>query len=132
VDIEDGNTMNVYISSHCRWAALHVKAVARAAGLAVASTWHDEPPHDPETLTDHEISDKLAVNYSHILSSDVLILVASPDKVPGGKFVEVGMAWALGKRIVVVGRRENLYMRYSAVKAFATPDEAIASLISQR
>lgn len=120
--------MNVYISSHCRWAAQHVKAVAKAAGLAVASTWHDEQPRDLEKLTEPEIADKLAANYSRILSSDALILVASPDKVPGGKFVEVGIAWALGKRILVVGRRENLYLRSPAVEAFETPEQACASL----
>src|SRR5256885_1088546 len=44
-------------------------------------------------------------------ASDGLVLIAEPEgvNVPGGKHVETGIAIALGRRVFVLGRRENIF-----------------------
>lgn len=53
---------------------------------------------------------RVAGNLEAIRKSDIVILAADYDKVPGGKFVEVGYAAALNRPILVLGRVENMYV----------------------
>jgi len=60
-----------------------------------------------------------------VLAADALILLAGPDKYSGGKFVEAGIAIGAGKRVIVIGRRENMLLWHPQVDRVDTVDEAI-------
>lgn len=46
----------------------------------------------------------------------------------GGRHVEFGLAVALGKRLIVIGHRENLFHHLPAVEFFESPQEMMRSL----
>jgi hypothetical protein len=63
-----------------------------------------------------------------VMSCDVLVLIAGPDRYSGGKFVEAGIAIGAGKRVIVMGRRENMLLWNPDIDAVDTPDEVCALL----
>lgn len=107
--------MKIYISSHCPFSARHVAAVLAQSAITVVSTWHSSPPGYSSTLTDQEKQEKCLDNSVKIKDCDVLFCIADTDKVPGGKFVEVGMALAWNKKVIIIGRRENLLMNHPSI-----------------
>jgi nucleoside 2-deoxyribosyltransferase len=119
--------MKVYVASHCRWAALYVAGVLIQRGHKVTSRWHDEEFPTPD-LTDARRRVIATEEIADVLESDAMVLIASPDKVPGGKFVEAGAAIGAGKRVIVIGRRENLLLWHPLVEATTDADEAAALL----
>lgn len=104
--------MKYYISSHDLPAAKQLKGQLEEAGHTVVSEWHERPGgivavdvHDPgssDTWTD-----RWTDNTRNIEAADALVLIAGPQKYPGGKFVEAGYAYKAGKPIIVLGRAEN-------------------------
>lgn len=108
--------MDCYISSHHPVPANEVAEILQSAGHRVVSTWHvgDPPPNkiDWQERTIH--------NFQQIKDSEIHILVSGDDKYRGGKFVEAGYALGLGKKVVVVGRRENGMLFHPNV--FLVPD----------
>lgn len=119
--------MRVYVSSHDRWAALHVAGVLSAAGHAIASTWHDD------TLGFRNADSSMKAwcaesNVEQITSADALVLVAARDKVPGGKFVEAGVAIGQGKPVYILGQRENILLHHPNAKEFARPEDIAKAL----
>ena len=61
-----------------------------------------------------------------------LVLVAGPDRYPGGKFVEAGIAMGLGKPVVVLGHRENMLLWHPDVHAVETIDRLVEYLGDDR
>jgi nucleoside 2-deoxyribosyltransferase len=106
----------VYISSFDLWAARHVRDVLRAAGHEVVSTWHEPGSARPESDDGWRtiIGDR---NSREIHAADLLVLVACRNDVPGGKFVEAGIAIGAGKGVVVLGHRENRLLWHPLVLA---------------
>src|SRR5688500_16511805 len=94
--------MKVYIASHCRWAALHLADVLDIAGFYVCSSWHGKPFNATETHTEAERRANAVQDRNEVLESDIVLLIAGPDKYSGGKFVEVGIAIAARKKIVIL------------------------------
>lgn len=95
-------------------------------GVEIVSTWLQEtysPTVDIRTLPGG-INQALAEkDVEEIRSCDVLIFFAEDqDQQPprGGRHVEFGMALALGKRVVVVGDRENIFHHLPMVEAIPT------------
>jgi len=115
----------VYVSSFDLLAARHVRDVLRANGHEVVSTWHE--PGAPRPATDTEWPQIIANNASQIQSADALVLTSTKADVPGGKFVEAGIAIGADKRIVVIGHRENRLLWHPSVVVVATPEEAAAA-----
>ena len=109
--------MKVYISSHDVERAREAAAAVEAAGHSVVSTWHlgSGPMKRAADMTADEMVNKARANAHQIGLCDALLLVASADKVPGGKFVEAGVAIGRGKRVAVWGRRENVLMHHPRV-----------------
>lgn len=118
--------MNIYVASHCRWAGLHVASVLRAAGHNITSRWLNSE-FKP---TDHHSAEERRViaqeDFDDVVAADGLVLVAGPDRYPGGKFVEAGIALARGLRVVIIGRRENMLMWMPCIESVDTPEEASA------
>lgn len=120
--------MRIYVASHDRWAACHVAEVLERHGHTVTSRWHSK-----EFLPTAEIgADERPViaqeDYNDIAASDALVLIAGPDRYSGGKFVEAGIAVGLGRRVYVIGRRENMLMWLPSIVAVDSPQELCESL----
>lgn len=120
--------MKVYISSHDKWAALHVARVLADAGHLITSTWHDGPAGRSASYSDAERAEIASRNADQIGTTDALVLVAALDRVPGGKFVEAGIAIGMGKRVLILGARENLLMSHPRVTVYATPEDIAEAL----
>lgn len=103
-------SVTVYVTASNRWSAMFFADYLAGQGFSVLSCWHDEEMKRSSELTDAE---KIAIADAArqtIIKSDFLIEIADPDMVPGGKFVDVGIALGAGKTVIVVGRRENIKM----------------------
>jgi hypothetical protein len=113
---------SVYVSGHDKKQAREFAARARSAGLKVVSTWHETPDDVHSTvLFDDQKAKKVAENIEQINRATYFVMFAADDKVPGGKFVELG--YALGQcGCYIIGRRENLYCYDQTI--VVVPDEA--------
>ena len=108
--------MKIYIASHSRWAALHVASVLRSRGHEICSRWINKPFNRVADYTEQEREVIATEDVIDVINCDSLVLVSGPDKYPGGKFVEAGIAIGLGKRVIIIGRRENMLLWLLRVK----------------
>jgi nucleoside 2-deoxyribosyltransferase len=104
--------VTIYVSASSREKALGVMAFLKnqpklKRKIEFNTPWVNEP-----NLPQGEAAIKARVqaNLAAIRASDLVIVVSDYDKVPGGKFVEVGFAAALGRPVLVLGRMENMYV----------------------
>jgi nucleoside 2-deoxyribosyltransferase len=87
----------------------------KAAGIEVTSSWLTMPAPDDWAST--VWTDLARIDREDVLRADGLILFAEPERDGGsGRHVEFGMALALGKPTIVVGRVENLFQRLPEVR----------------
>jgi nucleoside 2-deoxyribosyltransferase len=120
--------MRVYIASRDRWSGLYLAQLLVAGGHEITSSWLTEPFLPTEQYTPEirrAIADKDAREVS---SSDALVVIACRERVPGGKFVEAGIAIGKGLRVLILGHRENMLMWHSGVQAFDEASEIVAAL----
>jgi len=118
--------MNIYIAApySCRNFAIAVMTTLELRGHVVTSRWLKD---DSETLNDEWARNDLY----DVASADALFALNLPgweDKGTGGRHVEFGYALALGKRIVLVGQRSNIFHYLNAVLVVSTIDEAMDAL----
>ena len=116
--------MKIYVASHCKLAGLHVATVLESADHFITARWlHSEfkPTEQYSAQAKFTVAQE---DYDDVVASEALVLVAGPDKYSGGKFVEAGIALGLGKRVVVVGRRENMLLWHPSIEQVETPEEA--------
>ncbi len=104
-----------------------VRDILRAFGIEVTSRWIDchpdvvgdfgssftprdlnSKPDECALLGQHDIDD--------LRAADTVISFTSGDGGKGGRHVEFGMAHALGKRLIVVGPRENVFHTLAEVE----------------
>jgi hypothetical protein len=115
----------IYISSHDKAQAAEAAVKLRSEGYHVVSQWHD--------LKDNPSPDwgeAWARNSIGIQGADLFVLFTSPERVPGGKFVEAGYALGLDVPVLIVGDRyENKMLQGTGSSLFASLDELIAWLI---
>ena len=84
-------------------------------GMEIISDWHQElyaPGIDMRTLTGAIIRGLAEKDLEQLADCDTMVFFAEPQTQQpprGGRHVEFGIALALGKRIVVVGERENIF-----------------------
>lgn len=102
--------MKIYIASHSQEEARKVCELCVRAGHTVTSQWLTEDFSKTASYTDTDRLRVAELDRDDILAADTLLLLAGPRKCPGGKFVETGIALGAGKRVVVVGARENLLL----------------------
>ncbi len=68
-------------------------------------------------------------DFEDVTGADAVISFTEPPRSNanrGGRHVEYGIALALGKRVLVVGHRENLFHWLPQVEFYATPEAAFA------
>ncbi len=118
----------VYISGHSSAEAKQLADELASNGIAIVSTWHAEPLERTATFTEQKRIEIATHNWHEIAKCNSLVMLACPDMVPGGKFVEAGIALGMGKQVVNVGRRENMMMWHVNVEQ-ADDLQAILKLI---
>ena len=108
-----------------------VAAILRAKGIQVTSSWLNEH-WDAGTTMDQippkELSEFAAQDLADIVSADTLILFSMDPMIPGvrgGRHVEFGYALGRGKRIIVVGVKENIFHYLLRVKHCTTIAELL-------
>jgi hypothetical protein len=122
--------MKVYVSAASPLEADYVAGFIKNSGHEITSTWHSLhslPPNRPEDWR-RKIEKE---NDPQIRKANVLVLVASRGLVPGGKFVEVGIALGAGKRVLVLGdheKPENKMLRHPKVEIFRSLSDLIAAI----
>ena len=124
--------MKVYVASHCRWAGLHVSEVLKKSGLRITARWLRQEFHPTDKYSERDRQGIASQDMIDVLAADALVLIAGPDKYAGGKFVEAGIAMGAGKRVIVIGRRENMLLWHSKVEQVDTPEEAASALILEK
>jgi len=123
--------MKVYLAA-CFEQQEEIKAKAdelAALGIHVTSRWRFEDSSLPETP---ERFDQCArVDLEDIRDADYLVVLTDQTSQRGGKHVETGYALGLGKPVMIVGRKENVfhYLKRGIVNV-ANWQEAVAKLIS--
>ena len=109
--------MTVYIAS--RYGTKETMKVyanqLRAVGIEVTSTWLEEP-HGPNTqlqdTPDEEKTGYAEADLRDVYRAEWLVFFSVAPTIPvarGGRHVEFGYALGLGKKILVVGPKENIF-----------------------
>ena len=108
--------MKIYVASHCQERAKRLATLLIAQGHIITSRWvflAFLPTDAYLAPRRREIAEE---DLQDVSSSEALILIAGPDKCPGGKFVEVGYALGLGREVYVLGRLENMLMWHPVIE----------------
>lgn len=110
-----------------------VRTYLERFGITVTSRWIDCHPEAPgQALGPHEDSctverlnaapETCEVFARHdaedIAVADTVISFTEGGGGKGGRHVEFGMAWALGKRLIIVGPRENVFHTFPEIMVF--------------
>lgn len=131
--------LKVYLSS--RWSRQAELRICRdqlvKAGIYVTSGWLDvdDPDNGPAGGAPSGEAARLAAleDVEDVLRASVLVAFSEDPTSPfgrGGRHVEFGIALGTGKRIVVVGPRENVFHWHPDVWYFDTWPAALDSLLS--
>jgi hypothetical protein len=120
--------MKIYVAGDNRWAAMHFACVLLINGHKVTSTWHNEEFERTSAHSDESRACIAELCVQQVREADVLVLISSHGMVPGGKFVEVGVALGSNKRVFVVGHRENMLMYHGSVTQVTDPSDLLARL----
>ena len=122
----------VYVGASLKNAekALRTALVLTNKGCDVTSTWLTlDVCEMRQTLNAKELEqfDKNmgTVDMQDVLRSDVVLLLSDVDSTSGGLHVELGLALAAGKRVVVVGKRPNVFYHVDQVKFFGYVENAV-------
>lgn len=116
--------MKIYVAAHCRWAGLYVAEYLEDVGFEIVSRWLYEPFGRVEEYGPDDRQRLALMDLEDVKRADALVLVAGPDRYPGGKFVETGIALGAGIPVVIIGRRENMLLWNPSVPTVAEPGEA--------
>lgn len=120
--------MKIYIAAHDQGLAKAAQAVLQSAGHEIVSSWLQRPFERTASYTQKQRTEIADLNEADVSECDVLVLLSGQNKYAGGKFVEAGIARALGKRVVVVGYRENMQLWASYINQVSTVEEVVTLL----
>lgn len=105
--------MKIYFAGRYRDAAVfrHMGDGLREMGHQIVSSWiytNRRAGRNFEDISDEEKATIAQEDVDDVLSCDVLVLLSS-DGGRGGKHVEFGIAIGAGKRICVLGQKQNVF-----------------------
>jgi nucleoside 2-deoxyribosyltransferase len=130
--------MRIYLASrYSRLGELRgYRAELEAADHLITARWLDGHEIDGAGLSAREQALAHArfaeEDVADIVQADCLVFFAEPPSSTGGRHgarhVELGIALGLGKRVVVVGHRETVFVYLPEVEVFASWEEARAAL----
>jgi hypothetical protein len=128
--------LNIYLASRFsrREQMRELAAELRRRGHTVTSRWLETEwvnRPDESSAAPPEYREQYAViDMDDVKSADTVVSFteAPGDGSRGGRHVEFGLAAAWGKRLVVIGHRENLFHHLPAVQFFASHWDWLRSL----
>ena len=120
--------MKIYISSENREIARDLATNFENLGYDVVSTWHVGEQEKFWHYTPTVKTRMIRRNDKEIRSADILLMTTCSYHVPGGKFVEAGIALGAGKQVVVYGERDNIVLYHPDVYATYCWSEVIKYL----
>lgn len=130
---ETPNTLRIALSAKFSRRE-EMRAVAswlRSLGYVITSRWL-ESQADDSNLSDSEASAAAVMDVKDVLDADVLVAFAerplSRDDVRGGRHVELGVALASGKPVVLIGRHEHVFHRHPRVTVVACKTDMARAL----
>lgn len=112
-----------------------VREVLQKRGHVVTSRWLDTDWETPDgratTSAPPEYREKYClIDLEDVMAADVVInFTEASDSTAGkrgGRHVEFGVAIAAGKRLIVIGHRENIFHWHPSVEFFATFEEMLS------
>ena len=120
--------MKIYIASRYdrRFEMLGVTGVLMRAGHVVTSRWIEGRGDGPEVAAAEDLEDVLRADCLVSFTEEPAVGVAWSAR--GGRHVEFGLALAAGKRLCVVGPRENIFHFLPRVEVFRSTDDLISAL----
>lgn len=125
--------IKVYIAGHNQEEA---KALADSlcqkepSRIRISAKWLAASFNPTATHTDEEKEEIADADVADVYGSDVLVLMAGPEKYSGGKFVEAGFAIGQRKPVVVYGRRENMLLWHHNIMQVDTETDLIDVLVA--
>ena len=108
--------MKFYIAGCNQDMAIALSEELKSLGHEIICTWLTTPF---KRTIEYSIEERVAIaklDADEVTQSDAVLLVESEGMVPGGKFVEAGIAIGQGKPVYVLGRRENMLMWHPLVR----------------
>lgn len=95
----------------------------------ITSSWCDEPPLVKDDYRETPVQARYRANEDllDIERSEIVAVLTEMDSTTGGLHVELGLALALKKRVVIVGPRRNVFHYLNVVEHY--PD--IASFLNR-
>jgi nucleoside 2-deoxyribosyltransferase len=128
--------IKIYLAAQYSWRD-QVKAHAKVledAGYEITSTWLKERKGSGTELTDLSnrfLREHAANDLRDIQAADMVIFFSvGPTELTkrGGRHVEFGLAYAMGKRIVVCGPKENIFHYLDEIVQFNTFEDLMKAL----
>jgi nucleoside 2-deoxyribosyltransferase len=100
--------MKIYIASHNQRAARRLARILQMEYHTINSSWVFAGKF--KKMRDHTVKERQEIaerDVDEVAAADVLVLISGA-RCPGGKFIEAGVALALGCHVFILGKRENM------------------------
>lgn len=117
--------MKLYIAGHSQDEARAVAKIMSEAGHTITSRWLEEDFSKTGQYTDADKESVANIDVEDVKSCDAMVFIASPRRVAGGKFVEAGIAIGLGKKVHILGHRENILMWHPLTEVYASAEDFV-------
>jgi hypothetical protein len=106
------------------------RAELEALGIEVTSRWLATEPRLRSSYSEDDWRELGLIDQEDVLAADTLVCFteAAGDGGNGGRHAELGMALALGRRVIVVGRREHIFHYLPEVEIVDSWPEALRLL----
>ena len=121
--------MKLYIASHSQEEARKIAVMCINMGHQITSRWLQE---DFSKTSHYADADKCLIadnDYDEVTKADALVLLSSPYRVPGGKFIEAGIALGQLKMVYVIGARENILLYHTRVEQFVSIEDLLKKIV---
>jgi hypothetical protein len=123
---------NVYFAARYsrRDELIGYRAELDALGIEVTSRWLATEPRIRSEYSDDDWRELGLLDQEDVLAAEGLLCFSEPagDGGNGGRHVELGMALALGRRVIVVGRREHIFHHLPEVEVVESWPDALRLL----
>lgn len=121
--------MRIYIASRYdrRFEMLGVTGVLMRAGHVVTSRWIEGRGDGPEVAAAEDLEDVLRADCLVSFTEEPAASVAWSAR--GGRHVEFGLALAAGRRLCIVGPRENIFHFLPRVEIYGTLSDLVEGLV---
>jgi hypothetical protein len=106
------------------------RAELEALGFEVTARWLSTEPRVRSEYSDDDWRHLALLDQEDVLTADTLVCFTEPPETAGngGRHVELGMALALGRQVIVVGRREHIFHHLPEVEVVGNWPEAMRQL----